>query len=222
MPVHRDRSHFEFLLLEGAQAGLSWTTILARRHGYRRAFAGFDPARVARFGARDVRRLLADDGIIRNRLKIASAIGNARAFLAVRRQFGTFDAYVWRFVAGKTKVNRPRVLADIPATSAESDALSQDLRARGFSFVGSTIVYAHMQATGLVDDHLASCFRKRELARLRRGEGPALGTPLTADACAPTAATARPPRPRSAARFPGARRASSRGPPRPGRAATLP
>lgn len=169
VPVHADRRHFEFLILEGAQAGLSWSTILNRRAGYRRAFAGFDPSRVARFGPRDVRRLLADGGIIRNRLKIASAIQNARAFLAVRDAFGTFDRYVWRFVGGRTKVNRPRTLAEIPATSPESDALSRDLRARGFSFVGSTIVYAHLQATGLVDDHLVSCFRKRELAKRRAG-----------------------------------------------------
>ena len=167
VPAHSDRKHFEFLVLEGAQAGLSWSTILSRRAGYRRAFANFDPEKVARFGARDLRRLLADAGIIRNRLKIESAIANAKAFLALRDEFGTFDRYVWRFVDGRTKVNRPRTLADIPATSPESDALSKDLRSRGFSFVGSTIVYAHMQATGLVDDHLESCFRKSELAALR-------------------------------------------------------
>jgi DNA-3-methyladenine glycosylase I len=167
VPVHTDRRHFEFLVLEGAQAGLSWSTILLRRAGYRRAFANFDVAAVARFGPREVQRLLGDDGIIRNRMKIESAINNARRFLEVRKEFGTFDRYVWRFVDGATKVNRPRALADIPATSADSDALSKDLRARGFSFVGSTIVYAHMQATGLVDDHLVSCFRKRELAALR-------------------------------------------------------
>jgi DNA-3-methyladenine glycosylase I len=167
VPAHSDRKHFEFLVLEGAQAGLSWSTILARRAGYRRAFANFDFETVARFGDGDVRRLLTDERIIRNRLKIASAIQNAKAFLELRREFGTFDRYVWRFVKGKTKVNRPRVLADIAATSPESDALSKDLRSRGFSFVGSTIVYAHMQATGLVDDHLVSCFRKAELAVLR-------------------------------------------------------
>lgn len=172
MPVHDDRTHFEFLVLEGAQAGLSWETVLRKRDAYRRAFARFDAAKVARFGARDVRRLLADEGIIRNRLKIASAIANARAFLAVRREFGTFDRYVWPFVGGRTRVNQPRRLADLPATSAESDALSKDLRARGFSFVGSTIVYAHLQATGLVDDHLVTCFRKQELAALRaKGHG---------------------------------------------------
>lgn len=167
VPVHADRKHYEFLVLEGAQAGLSWSTILNRRGGYRRAFVNFDFQRVARFGARDVKRLLGDDGIIRNRLKIASAVANARAFLEVRREFGTFDRYVWPFVGGAPKVNRPRALGDIPVTSRESDALSKDLRARGFSFVGSTIVYAHLQATGLVDDHLLSCFRKAELAALR-------------------------------------------------------
>jgi DNA-3-methyladenine glycosylase I len=167
VPVHSDRRHFEFLVLEGAQAGLSWSTILSRRAGYRRAFASFDVEAVARFGSADVRRLLADGGIIRNRMKIESAINNAKAFLAVRDEFRTFDRYVWRFVDGATKVNQPRTLADIPATSPESDALSKDLRSRGFSFVGSTIVYAHMQATGLVDDHLVSCFRKAELAALR-------------------------------------------------------
>lgn len=167
VPVHRDRKHYEFLVLEGAQAGLSWQTILLRREGYRRAFAGFDPQAVARFGARDVRRLLGDAGIIRNRLKVESAIVNARAFLRVRDEFGTFDRYVWRFVGGAPKVNRPLALADIRATSPESDALSKDLRERGFSFVGSTIVYAHLQACGLVDDHLVSCFRKDELAAAR-------------------------------------------------------
>ncbi|OLC55938.1 MAG: DNA-3-methyladenine glycosylase [Chloroflexi bacterium 13_1_40CM_4_68_4] len=152
VPAHDDRRHYEFLVLEGAQAGLSWETILRKRDAFRRAFAGFDPDAVARF----------------NRLKIESAIQNARAFLDVQREFGSFDTYVWRFVDGRRKVNRPRALADIPGTSAESDALSRDLRARRFSFVGSTIVYAHLQACGLVDDHLVSCFRKRELARRSR------------------------------------------------------
>ena len=137
------------------------------RDAYRVAFAGFDPERVARFGAPQTRRLMSDEGIVRNRTKISSAVDNAKAFLEVAREFGTFDRYVWRFVGGAPKVNRPRTLADIPATSAESDALSKDLRARGFSFVGSTIIYAHLQATGLVDDHLVSCFRKAELASLR-------------------------------------------------------
>ena len=166
-PVHDDRVHFEYLVLDGAQAGLSWDTILRKRAAYRRAFAGFDPQTVARFGARDVRRLLADAGIVRNRAKIESAIQNARAFLELQREFGSFDAFVWRIVRGRTKVNRPRALADLLATSPESDALSKELRARGFSFVGSTICYAYLQAAGLVDDHLVSCFRKRELATLR-------------------------------------------------------
>lgn len=163
VPVHDDRKHFEFLILEGAQAGLSWITILKKRAAYRKAFAGFDVRRVARFGARDVKRLLKDPGIVRNRLKIEAAITNARAFLAVQKQFGSFDAYVWRFVGGRPIVNRFAALKDLPATSAESDALSKDLKARGFRFVGSTIIYAHMQAVGLVNDHLPSCFRYRQL-----------------------------------------------------------
>lgn len=159
VPVHEDRRHFEFLVLEGAQAGLSWSTILRKRAGYRRAFAEFHPERVARFNRRSIERLLADAGIVRNRLKIEATITNARAFLAVAEEFETFDAYVWRFVGGAPIVNRRRRQRDVPATSAESDALSKDLRSRGFKFVGSTIVYAHMQATGLVNDHLVSCFR---------------------------------------------------------------
>lgn len=161
VPVRDDRKHFEFLILEGAQAGLSWWTILRKREAYRRAFADFDPVKVARFNARHVERLLANPGIVRNRLKIESAIVNARAFLAVQDEHGSFDAYVWRFVGGKPKVNRWRRQQDVPPTSAESDALSKDLKKRGFKFVGSTIVYAHMQATGLVNDHLTSCFRYR-------------------------------------------------------------
>jgi DNA-3-methyladenine glycosylase I len=163
VPVRRDRKHFEFLILEGAQAGLSWRTILHRREGYRRAFAGFDPDQVATFGAGDVARLLRDPGIIRNRLKVEGAIRNARAFLAVQEEFGSFNAYVWRFVGGRPKQNRRRTLRDIPATSPESDALSRDLKQRGFTFVGSTIMYAHMQATGLVNDHLVRCFRYRQV-----------------------------------------------------------
>jgi DNA-3-methyladenine glycosylase I len=159
VPVHEDRLHFEFLVLEGAQAGLSWWTILRKREAYRRAFAGFDPAKVARFNARSVERLLADHGIVRNRQKIESVITNARAFLDVQREFGSFDRYVWRFVGGKPRINRWRKQSHVPATTQESDALSKDLRARGFRFVGSTIVYAHMQATGLVNDHLVDCFR---------------------------------------------------------------
>lgn len=163
VPVHDDDVFFEFLLLEGAQAGLSWSTILNKREGYRAAFAAFDPAKVARFDARRVARLLADDRIVRNRLKIASAIANARAFLATQEEFGSFDRYVWSFVGGRPQHNRWRTLAEVPATSAQSDALSKDLRRRGYRFVGSTIVYAFMQATGLVNDHLVTCPRWREV-----------------------------------------------------------
>jgi len=159
MPVHDDRVFFEFLLLEGAQAGLSWSTILNKRDGYRAAFAGFDPARVARFDARQVARLVTNEAIVRNRLKIGSAVDNARAFLAVQREFGSFDRYVWAFAGGKPRVNRHRTLATVPAHTAQSDALSKDLRQRGFRFVGSTIAYAFMQATGLVNDHLVTCPR---------------------------------------------------------------
>jgi len=162
VPVHDDRVHFEFLLLEGAQAGLSWETILRKREAYRRAFAGFDPAKVARFTPAAIRKLMKDDGIVRNQLKLDSAVTNARAFLAVQREFGSFDAYLWRFVGGKPIVNRHRRLGDVPAKSAESDALSKDLLKRGFKFVGSTICYAYMQAVGMVDDHLDSCFRKQK------------------------------------------------------------
>ena len=165
VPVHNDRKHFEFLILEGAQAGLSWRTILNRRTGYRRAYAGFDPKRVAAYGAREVRRLIKDADIIRNRLKIEASIRNARAFLDVQREFGSFNAYVWRFVGGAPKQNRWRSLTQLPAKTAESDALSKDLIARGFSFVVSTIIYAHMQAVGMVNDHLVQCNRHRELAR---------------------------------------------------------
>ena len=160
VPVHDDAKLFEFLLLEGAQAGLSWETILRKRASYRRAFAGFDPAKVARFSAARLRQLMHDDGIVRNRLKIKSAVTNAQAFLAVQQEFGSFDAYVWRFVGGKPLVNRRRRTGDVPARTAESDALSKDLLTRGFKFVGSTICYAFMQAVGLVDDHLDNCFRK--------------------------------------------------------------
>ena len=164
VPVHDDRRLFEFLILEGAQAGLSWSTILNKRRNYRRAFAGFDPSKVARFGASDVRRLLADAGIVRNRLKIESAIGNAQAFLEVRREFGSFDAYLWRFVEGRPVQNRRRGLKQVPARTPLSDAISKDLKRRGFRFVGSTIVYAFMQAVGMVNDHLVNCFRYRALA----------------------------------------------------------
>lgn len=159
VPVHEDAKHFEFLILETAQAGLSWRTILRKREGYRRAFASFDPERVARFNSRSTARLQADAGIVRNRAKIEAAIANARAFLDVREEFESFDAYVWRFVGGGPIVNRWRRQSEVPATSEESDALSRDLKQRGFKFVGSTIVYAHMQATGLVNDHLVGCFR---------------------------------------------------------------
>ncbi|MDD5658351.1 MAG: DNA-3-methyladenine glycosylase I [Elusimicrobia bacterium] len=164
VPVHDDRKQFEFLILEGAQAGLSWSTVLNKREAYRKAFAGFDPAKVARFTKAKIRTLLKDPGIIRNRLKINAAVSNAKAFLAVQKEFGTFDAYIWRFVGGKPMLNRRKALKDIPATSPESDALSADLKKRGFKFVGSTITYAHMQAVGMVNDHLMDCFRYRECA----------------------------------------------------------
>ncbi|NOT22462.1 MAG: DNA-3-methyladenine glycosylase I [Nitrospiraceae bacterium] len=159
-PVHRDRRHFEMLLLEGAQAGLTWDTVLRKRSGYRKAFANFDPKKVARFTARKKAALLKNPGIIRNRLKIDSAVTNAQAFLAVQREFGSFDRYVWQFVGGKQQVNRRRTMAEVPATTPESDALSKDLKRRGFRFVGSTIVYAYMQAVGMVDDHTIDCFVK--------------------------------------------------------------
>jgi DNA-3-methyladenine glycosylase I len=168
VPVRDDRKHFEFLILEGAQAGLSWSTVLHKRPAYREAFAGFDPQKVARFNARSVDRLLANPGIIRNRLKIESAITNARQFLAVQQEFGSFDRYIWDFVDGRPRVNRWRTPKQVPATSRQSDALSRDLKARGFKFVGSTIIYAHMQAIGLVNDHLARCFRHEECLKLGR------------------------------------------------------
>jgi len=158
-PVHDDRVFFEFLILEGAQAGLSWSTILNKRDGYRAAFSGFDPALVARFNAKAVARLMTNPAIVRNRLKIQSAVNNARAYLEVQDEFGTFDRYVWSFVGGKPILNRRRTLATVPARTAQSDALSKDLQKRGFRFVGSTIVYAFMQATGLVNDHLIGCPR---------------------------------------------------------------
>ena len=161
VPVHDDRHLFEMLILEGAQAGLSWITILRKRPAYRKAFDRFDPRKVAKYDARKRRALLADAGIVRNRLKIDAAIGNARAFLKVQKEFGSFDAYVWRFVGGRPKLNGPSTLGEIPAATAESDALSRDLRLRGFRFVGSTICYAFMQAVGLVNDHVRSCHRYR-------------------------------------------------------------
>ncbi len=159
VPVHDDRKLFEFLILEGAQAGLSWLTILKRREGYRKAFADFDPEKVARFSQKEIQALLTDTRIIRNKLKVNSAVTNARAFLNIQEAFGSFDAYAWRFVDGRQKVNAFRSVDQIPATSRESDAFSKDLKQRGFKFTGSTIVYAHMQATGMVNDHLVSCFR---------------------------------------------------------------
>ena len=164
-PLHDDRKLFELLVLEGAQAGLSWLTVLRKREAYRKAFDRFDPRKVARYDERKVRKLLADEGIIRNRLKIESAIKNAKAFLEVQREFGTFDEYLWGFVGGKPIQNRCQTLKDLPARTRESDALSEDLRRRGFRFVGSTICYALMQSAGMVNDHVVSCFRHRELSR---------------------------------------------------------
>jgi DNA-3-methyladenine glycosylase I len=167
VPVHDDRKQFEFLTLESAQAGLSWLVVLRKREAYRRAFADFDAEKVARFTDKRLEKLLADPGIIRNRQKIAAAIANARAFLAVRDEFGSFDKYIWRFVGGRPIQNRLQNMKDAPATSKESDALSKDLKQRGFKFVGSTIVYAHMQAVGMVNDHLVTCFRHKACARLK-------------------------------------------------------
>ena len=168
VPVHDDRLLFEFLILEGAQAGLSWITILKKRDAYRKAFDGFRPEKIAHYTARDVERLLGDDGIVRNRLKITAAIGNAKAFLAVRKEFGTFDAYLWSFVGNKPIQNRWRKMADVPARTSESDAMSRDLLQRGFKFVGSTICYALMQAVGMVNDHLVTCPQHAELGDARR------------------------------------------------------
>jgi len=168
VPLHDEHRLFEFLVLEGAQAGLSWLTILNKRENYRRAFDGFDPAKVARYSARKIAALLADPGIVRNRQKIESAVRNARAFLAVQEEFGSFDRYIWRFVDGRPVQNAWRRLKDIPPRTAVSDALSEDLRRRGFNFVGSTICYSHMQATGMVNDHLVTCPRHAACARLAR------------------------------------------------------
>jgi DNA-3-methyladenine glycosylase I len=163
VPIYDDRRLFEFLVLEGAQAGLSWITILRKRVAYRKAFAGFDPARVARFSARKIEQLLRNPGIVRNRLKVESAVKNARAFLEVADRFGSFSAYQWRFVDGRPLVNQWRERQEVPASAPISDAFSRDLRQRGFSFVGTTIMYAHMQAVGMVNDHLVDCFRHAEL-----------------------------------------------------------
>ncbi len=167
VPVHDDRLLFEFLVLEGAQAGLSWITILRKRESYRLAFDAFDPAKVTRYDQRKVASLLEDAGIVRNRAKIASAIKNASAFLAVQEELGSFDAYQWRFVDGRPIQNRWSTMSDVPARSKESDAFSKDLKQRGFSFVGTTIIYAHMQAVGMVNDHVMDCFRHREVNHLR-------------------------------------------------------
>jgi DNA-3-methyladenine glycosylase I len=163
VPLHDDRTIFEFLILEGAQAGLSWHTVLKKRENYRAAFDQFDPEKVARYGDSKIAKLMSDAGIIRNKLKILSAIQNAKAFLKVREEFGSFDEYIWRFVEGGPKVNHRRTMKEVPARTKESDAMSKDLIQRGFKFVGSTICYAHMQATGMVNDHLVTCFRHKEL-----------------------------------------------------------
>ena len=166
VPVHDDRRWYEKIVLDGAQAGLSWLTILKKREAYREAFAGFDPARVARYGAREVERLMRNEGIVRNRLKIQSAIGNARAFLALQEESGSFDAYIWQHVKGRPVQSRVRLQKDLPARTLLSDVVSKDLKKRGFTFVGSTIVYAFMQASGLVNDHVVGCFRQRQVAKL--------------------------------------------------------
>ena len=167
MPVHDDRTLFEFLILEGAQAGLSWSTILNKRENYRRAFDGFDPGRIAQYQTKKLKTLLADAGIVRNKLKIASAVENAKAFLRVQEEFGTFDGYIWQFVGGKPRVNKWRSLRQIPARTPQSDSLSKDLRRRSFKFVGSTICYAFMQTVGMVNDHLVDCIRYQPLASQR-------------------------------------------------------
>jgi len=163
VPVHDDRKHFEFLVLEGAQAGLSWSTVLRKREGYRRAFSHFDPQEVARYTDARIEETVLDPSIIRNRQKIAATIRNARQFLAIQDEFGSFDAYAWSFVDGRPVLNRRKATRDVPATSSQSDAFSKDLKSRGFSFVGSTVIYAHMQAVGMVNDHLIDCFRYNEL-----------------------------------------------------------
>ena len=167
IPVHDDRVHFEFLILEGAQAGLSWSMILNKREGYRKNFAAFDPEKVARFTQNRIERILLDPAIVRNRLKVQAAVNNAKQFLKIQKEFGSFDRYIWNFVNGKPIVNRRKVLKQIPATTRESDALSKDLIQRGFKFVGSTVIYAHMQACGLVNDHLLECWRYKETSGLQ-------------------------------------------------------
>ncbi len=167
VPVHDDRKHFEFLILEGAQAGLSWSTILNKREGYRKNFSDFEPAKVARFTQAQIEKILLDPAIVRNRLKVVSTINNAKRFLEVQKEFGSFDNYIWNFVNGKTIINKPKQMGDVRATTKESDALSKDLLKRGFKFVGSTVIYAHMQACGLVNDHLVDCHRYKETIRLK-------------------------------------------------------
>ncbi|MCX7143259.1 MAG: DNA-3-methyladenine glycosylase I [Proteobacteria bacterium] len=167
VPLHDERMLFELLILEGAQAGLSWSTILNKRHNYRKAFDGFDARKIARYSDRKIASLLVDAGIVRNRLKIAATVQNAQAFLAVQKEFGSFDRYIWNFVGGKTIQNARRGMKDVPACTPESDAMSKDLKKRGFKFVGTTICYAYMQATGMVNDHLLQCFRHQQL-RVRR------------------------------------------------------
>jgi DNA-3-methyladenine glycosylase I len=166
VPTHDDRRHFEFLVLEAAQAGLSWSIVLRKREGYRHAFRQFDPEKVARYTEARIDKLATDPGIVRNRLKIAAAVKNARAFLAVQEEFGSFDAYCWRFVNGRPRQNRWNSIRQIPATTAESDTFSRDLKSRGFTFVGSTVIYAHMQAVGMINDHLVGCFRYHDVRRL--------------------------------------------------------
>ena len=166
MPVHDDRIHFEFLILEGAQAGLSWSTILKKRAGYQKAFADFDPVKVARFTPAKIEKILADPAIVRNRLKVNAAVNNAKRFLEIQKEYGSFDQYIWQFVNGKPIINRRKSLSEIPPTTPESDALSKDLIKRGFKFVGSTVIYAHMQACGLVNDHLIDCWRYHEVMKV--------------------------------------------------------
>ncbi len=165
LPVHDDRKHFEFLILEGAQAGLSWLTILNKREGYRKAFADFDPVKVARFTEAKCEKILLDPGIVRNRLKVYGAVNNAKRFLEIQKEFGSFDKYIWSFVGGKPIINKWKTLGQIAPTTKESDALSKDLIKRGFKFVGSTVMYSHMQACGLVNDHIADCFRYKEVIK---------------------------------------------------------
>jgi DNA-3-methyladenine glycosylase I len=167
VPVHDDNVHFEFLILEGAQAGLSWSTILKKREGYKKLFADFDPKKVARFSDAKLEKILLNPAIIRNRLKVFAAVNNAKRFLEVQKEFGSFDKYIWQFVGGKPIVNKRKTMKEVPATTKESDALSKDLIKRGFKFVGSTVIYAHMQACGLVNDHLTDCFRYKETKKLK-------------------------------------------------------